>query len=294
MNDAQLLDALRAANEYPSHVRVPEQIRTPAEALRVFDEGSGGHPESLLPAVHRIREPAPKGLVAVAVFAAIMIVGTAFLAMGPNRRSAPASKSTPIPLVGAEDSAVARDAFLAVESAYSAHGSDDGTAWFRAVFPPNVRNSKSWWAGVYATYALADERFDAVRCVSHGFGNWPGISEAEPFFEEDQIATGYRFECTMDETNRFHDAGGIVVRQVHDWVVADGAVVAAVVEGDFQEADAFNQDFRNWLLANHYDIFRSYETLPWLFPSHSSLGTALEYVGQFVKESPQWPRQPGG
>jgi hypothetical protein len=146
------------------------------------------------------------------------------------------------------------------------------------------------WGMTYRTYAIADQQYYLSRCISHGFGDWEGIAE-EPFFEPGEFATGYRFECEANQTNAFQSPGGIAVPVVHDWVVADGVIVAAIEGGDFEEADAFNQDFRNWLLANHNDVFRRMGVMPWLYPDEDSIVEALEYVDLFVADSPDWPRQ---
>lgn len=293
MSDLHLLDLLSGADEYPISAPVPDQIRSRAEALREIELRFSAPTKPLEHnGVQRVN-PQRGLLIAAAVFAAVVIAGGAFLALTQSWQSEPVSTTTTIPLVGAENDPAARSAFLPVEAAYAAHAISDHEAWFQALFPPDLRQSSTWWADAYATYALANDRFDSVQCTSHGFGDWPGISAEEPFFEDDEIATGFRFECILNETNAFHNAADITVAQVHDWVVKDGSIVAGVVGGDFETPDSFNQDFRNWLFNNHYDVFTRYETLPWLFPSGSSLGTALEYVNQFVEESPTWPRQPG-
>lgn len=291
MNDAQLLDALARANEYPSHEQLPDSLVGPATALADLDRRIAGSSRG----VHRHRSPSSgrRGgwLIAVAVFAAVMAAGAALVLFTSSRQLEPASTTTTIPLVGVEDSKAEGDAFELVEAAYANHSRGDGRAWFEALFPPEFRDGAAMWADVAATNSVAGETFHDVRCVSHGFGDWPGISADEQFPVEGAVTTGYRFECSLDETNTFHDAAGIVVSQVHNWVVADGAVVAAIVEGDFEQANSFNQDFRNWLLNNHYDVFARYETFPWLFPRQSSIAVALAYVNEFVDDSPDWPRR---
>lgn len=290
MNDKQLLDHLSQADEYAPLMPLPEQIHTRSRALEVLDRRIAMDPTKLarLDPDTRLRD---RGwLIAAAVFVTIMIAGAALLAVLDNTRSAPPATTPSIPLIGESSDAAATDAFVLIEEAYAAHSRGDAGAWFRAFFPPGNRDQNNWWAGVYVAYALADERFEISQCIAHGFGDWAGISADEPFFEEDTVAAGFRFECAMTESNAFHDAGGIVVDIVHNWVVANGTIIAAIAEGEFEQADAFNQDFRNWLLANHYDVFTRMETLPWLFPDKASIITALEYVNLFVEDSADWPR----
>jgi hypothetical protein len=290
MNDKQLLDHLSQADEYAPLMPLPEQIHTRSRALEVLDRRIAMDPTKLarLDPDTRLRD---RGwLIAAAVFAAVMIAGVALLAALNSTQSAPPATTPSIPLIGVGDDAVSAEAFILIEEAYAAHSRGDAGAWFRAFFPPGNRDQKNWWADVYVAYALADEQFEVSQCISHGFGDWAGISADEPFFEEDTVATGFRFECAVTESNAFHDAGGIMVDIVHDWVVAEGVIVAAISGGDFDAPDAFNQDFRNWLLANHYDVFTRMETLPWLFPNKASIITALEYVHLFVEDSTDWPR----
>ena len=55
-------------------------------------------------------------------------------------------------------------------------------------------------------------QFTNIQCVSHGYGQWPGVAD-----EGMPTAEGYYFTCEADNPGT----------HVTDWVIADGEVVAA-------------------------------------------------------------------
>ena len=120
-----------------------------------------------------------------------------------------------------------------------------------------------------------------------GFGDWSEIGVFDV-----SIPDGYRFTCETVHTDGFHDAGGVELAVVYQWVVADGSVVAAWSRGEFAEWDAFYGEFSAWLLETYPDdwwdvVFSSG------VPTAESVPTVRQYLPLFLEESPDWPRPPG-
>jgi hypothetical protein len=205
---------------------------------------------------------------------------------------------TGIPVAGLEGDPAAAEAFAAVEEAYAVYNSGDPEAWgeIRSAgsffeTPEAMERDRAFWVDTYGAFMAAGSRLQVDDCVSHGFGEWPGIAD-----EELPTAPGFWFTCRVTETITFFESGGIDLRpEEWEWVVADGEIVAVTSEGNQDESETarFVADFLVWLSSNHPDIAETIEFTDDGVPTIDSAPTALEYVKLFVEDAPDWPRQTG-
>jgi hypothetical protein len=228
--------------------------------------------------------PARRGWLIAAAAVVVLIAGLGVMALTSGEQNGS------IPVSGIDGDPAAAEAFTVIEAAYAAYNAGELYAWAVARdagslgFTGEPIGGLAGLQGDHAALYAAGDRYEVAQCVSHGFGDWPGITDSgDP-------ATGYRFTCKATSTNSFYGAGGIVLAEDYEWVVADGKSVAARSDGDYAPLAGFNKDFRQWLQDNHPEIAAGMQY--WRgngFPNRQDVATALEYVDQFVEDSPDWP-----
>ena len=237
-------------------------------------------------------------LAGVAAFAAVLIA--AAVTVGVLQIS---EDDTGIPVAGIEGDPAAAEAFQAVEATYAAFHAGDGEAWIAPVEAGRTYDSPETYdlqheamLAHYAAVRAVDERIEVTQCVSHGFGDWPGVAIGSGTVTGDPVSTGYRFTCDAIHTNTFHDLGGIALAYDYEWVVADGEIISGAdifkEASNYNEARDFTDDFSVWLSRNHedvfWDVFIGVGVHP--YPHPEDAPTVLEYATLFVEESPDWPQ----
>lgn len=214
--------------------------------------------------------------VLVGALAFVVVLLTAVATLGIVRWL---DHDTGISVAGISGDPGAAEAFEAIEAAYVAFNARDAEKWVAARDADTSITSRFYTEALFA----ADASIDVSQCISHGFGDWSGV-------------TGYRFTCEATETNAFYAPAELDTAVSYEWVVADGQVVqAGSNESGFDDWLRFNTDFRNWMRESHPDIHSGMQFLGMTtdFPAAESMPTALEYVVAFVQDSPDWPRPSG-
>lgn len=132
-------------------------------------------------------------------------------ATGPSSQPPAPSPSTP----SADEAA----ALAVVNDVYAAYNSGDAARFALLRSRGGYYESEEDRDEDIATFTQQLEadiargvQFTNIQCVSHGYGQWPGVAD-----EGMPTAEGYYFTCEADNP-RTHET---------HWVVADGEIVAA-------------------------------------------------------------------
>ena len=178
-----------------------------------------------------------------------------------------------IPLSGAEDDSGAQEAFATVESAFAAFNSGDMDTW--ALWREGGQGSAADFDFDVAT----GSRLAVERCSYRGLAEW----------DMEVPLTGHGFDCAATRTDDILGAAGIELEMTYVWVI--GAAPDSSQGGsneDFEAANAFLRDFRDWLAASHPDVEAGIE-FDGDTPTAASVPTVIEYVDEFVAQSDSYP-----